>query len=78
MDCFTKIIEDRIQRAQQEGAFENLPGNGKPLDFDVYKAIDVAAAGILAADSIAQEGKKLVVPDFRPDAKRAKGERPKL
>ena len=34
MDCFTKIIEDRIQRAQQEGAFENLPGNGKPLDFE--------------------------------------------
>jgi hypothetical protein len=34
MDCFNKIIEDRIQRAQQEGAFDNLPGKGKPLDFE--------------------------------------------
>ena len=28
---FTKIIEDRIRKAQQKGEFENLAGSGKPL-----------------------------------------------
>ena len=34
MDFLNKIVEDRIQRAQEEGAFENLPGKGKPLKLD--------------------------------------------
>ena len=31
---FTKIIEERIRRAQKKGEFENLAGSGKPLTFD--------------------------------------------
>ena len=31
---FEKIIEQRIQKAQREGAFENLEGAGKPLVFE--------------------------------------------
>ena len=28
---FEKIIESRIQKAQEQGAFEDLPGSGRPL-----------------------------------------------
>jgi hypothetical protein len=28
---FEKIIEQRIEKARQEGAFDNLPGKGAPL-----------------------------------------------
>lgn len=28
---FEKIVEQRIQKARQEGVFDNLPGAGKPL-----------------------------------------------
>ncbi len=28
---FDKIVEERIRKAQLEGAFDNLPGSGKPL-----------------------------------------------
>jgi len=28
---FNKIVEDRVRKAQKEGAFENLAGSGKPL-----------------------------------------------
>ncbi|MDY6831155.1 MAG: DnaJ family domain-containing protein [Thermodesulfobacteriota bacterium] len=28
---FEKIVEQRIERARREGAFDNLPGAGKPL-----------------------------------------------
>jgi hypothetical protein len=31
---FEKIIESRIKKAQDEGAFENLPGSGQPLQLD--------------------------------------------
>lgn len=31
---FEKIVEERIQKAQKEGVFENLPGSGKPLKFE--------------------------------------------
>jgi hypothetical protein len=31
---FTKLIEERIRRAQKKGDFENLAGSGKPLVFD--------------------------------------------
>jgi hypothetical protein len=34
MDFLNKIVEERIQKAQQEGAFDNLPGKGKPLRLD--------------------------------------------
>ena len=29
---FEKIVEERIQKALREGAFENLPGAGEPLN----------------------------------------------
>ena len=29
---FERIVEERIQKAQREGKFENLPGSGKPLE----------------------------------------------
>lgn len=31
---FEQIIEARIKKAQDEGAFENLPGAGQPLDLE--------------------------------------------
>jgi hypothetical protein len=31
---FGKIIEERILTAQKRGEFENLPGAGKPLEFE--------------------------------------------
>lgn len=31
---FEKIIEARIKKAQEEGAFEDLPGSGKPLHLE--------------------------------------------
>ena len=31
---FEKIVEDRIKKAQKEGAFDNLEGSGKPLVFE--------------------------------------------
>jgi len=29
---FDRIVEDRIQKALREGAFDDLPGSGKPLN----------------------------------------------
>ena len=29
-----QLIEQRIRQAQQEGAFDNLPGSGRPLNLD--------------------------------------------
>ena len=34
MDFLNKIVEERIQKAQEEGVFDNLPGKGKPLQLD--------------------------------------------
>ena len=34
MDYLHRIVEDRIQEAQKEGAFDNLPGKGKPLTLE--------------------------------------------
>lgn len=31
LSYFARIAEERIREAQQAGAFENLPGKGKPL-----------------------------------------------
>jgi hypothetical protein len=31
---FEALVEQRIKKAQQEGAFDNLEGQGKPLKFD--------------------------------------------
>jgi hypothetical protein len=29
-----KLVEQKIEQARQEGAFDNLPGAGKPIEFD--------------------------------------------
>jgi len=34
MGFLDEIVEERIQKAQQEGVFDNLPGKGKPLKLD--------------------------------------------
>jgi len=31
---FGKIVEERIRKAQQDGEFDDLPGNGKPIRYD--------------------------------------------
>jgi hypothetical protein len=31
---FEKIVEERIQKAQKDGMFKNLPGAGKPIQFE--------------------------------------------
>lgn len=56
--------------------FRDVVLHRKAPDFDVYGAMNVAAAGILAADSIAQDGKKIRLPDFCPNAERPAGQIP--
>lgn len=34
MSYFWRIAEERIKEAQRDGAFENLPGKGKPLELE--------------------------------------------
>ena len=34
MGFLEKLVEDRIRQAQEEGVFDNLPGRGKPLEFE--------------------------------------------
>jgi len=34
MDFLHRIAEERIQKAQEEGAFDSLEGKGKPLNLD--------------------------------------------
>lgn len=43
---FEKLIESRIKKAQDEGAFENLPGSGQPLHLeeDLYIPDDLRMA----------------------------------
>lgn len=59
-----------------QASFRDAILEGKPLEFDVYKAMDVAAPSVLASESIEQDGKKLRVPDFRPSTERPKGQMP--
>jgi hypothetical protein len=34
MGIFDRIAEERIQQAQEEGVFDDLPGKGKPLNLE--------------------------------------------
>ena len=34
MEYLHRFVEDRIQKAQDEGVFDNLPGKGKPLNLE--------------------------------------------
>jgi len=40
MDKKARGIEEIIQKAMQEGAFDNLPGKGQPLDLDDNPHLD--------------------------------------
>ena len=46
---FHRIVEERIREAQQAGAFDNLPGKGKPLELEDLSWVpeDLRAAYIL-------------------------------
>jgi hypothetical protein len=39
VDFLHRIAEERIKKAQEEGAFDNLPGKGKPLPLDDDSAV---------------------------------------
>ncbi len=34
MEYLHRFVEERIQKAQEDGLFDNLPGKGKPLNLD--------------------------------------------
>jgi hypothetical protein len=34
MSFFARVVEERIREAQKDGAFDNLPGKGKPLQLE--------------------------------------------
>ena len=57
-------------------AFRDAVLGTRPLEFDLYRAMDTAAPAILAAESIAQNSTLLAVPDFRPSAARPAGTLP--
>ncbi len=56
--------------------FRDAVRDGKPLEFDVYKAMDSMAPAVLALDSIEGGGKVVPVPDFRPTGDRPAGQMP--
>ncbi|MBL8187993.1 MAG: DUF1992 domain-containing protein [Acidobacteria bacterium] len=35
---FGKLIEEKIREAMEAGEFDNLPGEGKPIDLEAYFA----------------------------------------
>jgi hypothetical protein len=39
LSYFARIAEERIREAQQSGAFDNLPGKGKPLVLEDLSAV---------------------------------------
>jgi predicted dehydrogenase len=57
-------------------AFRDAVLEGRPLEFDIYDALDTAAPAILAAESIERGSVALQVPDFRPSVRRRAGENP--
>lgn len=36
---FSRVVEERVREAQQQGAFDNLPGKGKPLELEDLSAV---------------------------------------
>lgn len=50
--------------------------NDTTPELDVYKAAETAAPAIIAAQSAEQDGARMLVPDFRPNAARKAGEWP--
>ena len=63
MDWMTYIAEQRIQEAQQEGAFENLEGKGLPLPPDKFASLPPElrmAARVLAHAGLVPEAVRLL------------------
>ena len=55
---FERIVEERIKKAQKKGAFENLPGKGKPLpeeDMNIPEDIRLAYKILKNADCVPPE-----------------------
>ena len=56
---FEKLIEQRINDAKQKGAFDNLPGTGKPLDLEencnIHEDLRLAYKILKNADCIPPE-----------------------
>ena len=50
--------------------------NDTTPELDVYKAAETAAPAIVAAQSAEQDGMRMDVPDFRPNASRKAGQYP--
>ncbi len=57
-------------------AFRDAILNKKSIEVDVYTAVENAAAGILAADSIERNSERLIMPEFRPNNARPAGQKP--
>ncbi len=57
-------------------AFRDAVLGIRPLQYDVYQAMDTTAPAVLAAESIAQDGRKMRVPCFRPGPGRPAGQMP--
>ncbi len=57
-------------------AFRDALLDGKPLEIDVYSAVETAAPAVLAADSIDRGSQPMAVPDFRPGPDRNHGQAP--
>jgi hypothetical protein len=57
-------------------AFRDAVWGVRPLEFDVYRAIETAAPAVLAAESIARGTQLMRVPEFRPTAARPAGQMP--
>ena len=56
---FQKIVDEKIREATARGEFDNLPGEGKPLDLDAYFAMPehlrMGYAILKSADIIPEE-----------------------
>lgn len=59
-----------------QASFRDALRGGPPVELDAYGGAEIAATGILAADSLDQGNRPFDVPDFRPNAGRAKGKAP--
>ncbi len=59
-------------------AFADAVLRDQPLTFDVYKAVEITAPALAAAESLARHGEPVDVPDFRPGPNRTHAALPEL
>lgn len=60
-----------------QAAFREAVLGRKPPEIDVYQAVETAAPGILAAESMERGSQPMQVPDFRPGKHRVSGKMPR-